>query len=167
MALLAASRETNIAKSLTAYLAAQLVTGAGLTVVFPGQPVPSRYPVRWVEFTYQPLAPAQYFPTTTNGRGHLAQWLVNGNCMEEVSSRIDGTGDATMYSLLGLCLSVRNALLVSQRIAIRDYDTGGNPQVGTMRIQQQSGRQVTDRNPLGVAVWNVSAIGLYQEEFTV
>ena len=87
--LVAASRLTNIEKSLNTYLNNQLVTIAGFTVIFPRETWPNdTMPGQWIEVNYIPLS--EEFPTTRVhvGWGSNRMLLVNANCFEQRQEQI-------------------------------------------------------------------------------
>ena len=134
--LAAESKWANIERSLAAYIAAELVTAAGFTVRFPGEPGIQNPPVRWVEVDYVQIGPVEGIMQTLTGKGHRSEVVLQLAHFEQIDARWDGSGTATLYSLTEMLDTTRASFAFEAIIPLRDYDTGGNPQVGAFQLYE-------------------------------
>lgn len=166
MALDARATWENITKSLNVYVRTNLQVAQSIAVVYPFGDPPDALPNTWIEVQYVPLVPLEFLHQSVGSSAYanLAQVLVNINCMERLTVR---QGKPATYSLVSLVDTVRGVFLPPTRIAINDYDTGGDPQVGKLTVMETTPQPVGSVAETQVEVINVSVRLKYLESFTI
>jgi len=159
MPLGADAKTANLEKSLTAWIQAKLVTLAGLTVFYGMAPI-ATVPDEWVHVDYVwDLRADSGRQVGATQLGHRAHSLL------QVSLCKKRTSITNIYALAVLYDKVVPYFQVGQTIAIRDYDTGGTPEVGSFIVGNRSIADVDDGLASGVIVRALSIplthIGLY------
>lgn len=158
---------SNIDQSLDAYFAAHVAGTLSVPVQYQRAPRFATLPDRWVEPVYIPLSQTTDLMVIGNRYATLAQYLVNANCYELDDRRIDGSGDATAYTLTLLVDAVLALFAYGIGIPIYDYAMAGTPQVGALTVLEKARvipRARTETEPVGVTMVTISATLTYYDE---
>ena len=138
----------NLERSLNTYIDGTL--GQTYTVRYPGDPaIQEPRPVRWIEVNHADLGQIQATqrrPYSANGAGAEARWLLSLWHFEQRDARFDGSGNATLYTLVEMVDASRAVFSVRSIIPVRDYQQGGNPQVSAFSV-----REIPTEAPVTVA----------------
>lgn len=165
--LYAGARWENLEKSLNAYIAAQLVSGAGLAVLFPAELPWDENPVRYVHV--EPLidlGQRRHTGLVRYGKGHERQVLLQCNCFENIQARRDNSGQAGAYTQAALTDLVCDAFGPQAVIPIRDYATSGNPVLRHFAVREVKRTTMPVPDGLPVEQRNVSITLAYEEAHT-
>ena len=145
MALQPESKRSNIETSLTVWLRAQLVTGAGLTMFLPDEPATPR-PAQWVHVDYL-LGLRDEFGGTVGSRfGGVAHGLL------QLSLCLKRDAITDLYAMARLHDTVRAFLQPGQGIPLRDFGTSGAPMLGHIQVGATTVTAVDDGATSGVVV---------------
>ncbi len=161
MALDAATKERNIAKSLTAWIQAKLVTIESLIVHYEDEPDGAR-PDTWVDVDYLFSLRRDFGRQVGSATlGTRAHGILNMNlCLKRQSL-------TNIYALSALRDKVIPYFLPTQSIPLRDYDTVGTPEVGRILCMSWQQADVDDGRESGVIVRTLSVAITYTEAFTL
>lgn len=164
--LTAASRGDNHRKSVNAFVRAQIETGLGLRVHYEHAEPFDPLPTRWVDVATIRMSPQEHTVATGNGKsGAVVEFLLNLNFFERNDAR--RTGAATLYTLSTVVENVRQLLMPPAGIAVHDYDTVGNPQVGVLWAERPPAETSIDTSvnrELGITQVNLSATLKYVDQ---
>jgi hypothetical protein len=123
----AESKLANIETSLTAWLRANLVTGAGLTVFLGMEPMTTR-PVQWVQLDYL-LGVRQDFGGIVGSRyGGRSHGIL------QVSLCLKRDAITDIYAMARLQDQVSAYLQAGQTLPLRDFGTSGGPTIGRIEL---------------------------------
>lgn len=127
MALQAESKAANIEASLTTWLRAQLVTGAGLTV-FIGMDVATTRPAQWVQLDYLLGLRTDYGGIVGARFGGRSHGILQASLCLKRASLTDVYAMARLHDLVAAVLQE------GQTIPLKDYATVGVPTIGAIEL---------------------------------
>jgi hypothetical protein len=139
------AKHSNIETSLTVWLRAQLVTGAGLTMFLPDEP-PTPRPAQWVHVDYL-LGLRHEFGGTVGSRfGGVAHGLL------QLSLCVKRDAITNLYAMARLHDTVMAFLQPGQAIPLRDFGTSGGPLLGHIEVGGTTVTAADDGATSGVVV---------------
>lgn len=156
----AATKETNLTKSLNAWVHQHLVVLEGLTVHYADEPEGAR-PLEWVDVHYLFALRRDFGRTVGHALGARAHALLNLNLCRKRETITD------IYAMAQLRDKVIPYFLPNQAIPVRDYDAVGMPEIASVLCLSWQQAAVDDGRLSGVMVRNLSVEVTYTEAFTV
>ena len=155
------SRDTNLEKSLVAWIQAQLVAGAGLAVFYDQSP-PADRPSAWVHVDFM-LGMRRDFGRQISGTqlGSQVHGLVQLSlCKQRVTL-------TNLYGMAAFKDTAIAAFQIAQDIPLRNYDVGGLPVIGVITVEDITENDTDDGYESGVIV-KVLSVGItYVEAYTL
>jgi hypothetical protein len=160
MALPPESKQSNLVKSLTAWFRANLVTIAGLTVVFGAEPVDTR-PGQWVVI--------DYLFGVRHGWGGIVGTRYGAQAHGFITLNLCINRDTltNVYAMAALRDTVATYVQRGQVIPLKDYDTGGTPTIGAICCGESTEAVVDDGTTTGLLVHAISVACTYTEAWAL
>lgn len=161
MPLAPTAKLTNLEKSLTAWIEANLRTVAGLQVYYVDAPIGER-PNEWVAVDYllglRTEDGRNIGPTYLGGRAHGILSLTLAKKRSSLTN---------IYAMAALRDAVKGWFLPGQLIPVRDYDAIGTPIISYVEVGHTSEADTDDGLTSGVLVKTLSVDITYPELYTL
>lgn len=158
----AGSRDNNILRSIFSFVSTEIVTGLSIPIYFRGQGRIGNQDDEWIEIDF--IRGSQTRPVDHGPSSKLVaevEVFLNLNYFKTVESGIDM---ANLYKFDSSIADIRQIFDINQTIPVYDYDTGGNPQDGGLRVwAKPEVREIPTPVDTGVRQMNISVPLRYNE----